>query len=196
MRYTRTYTQHVYLKKINIIIYICIHIQERRFSASWCTVWIHFAMKLPMAHLISSRRLARCQAKSDVPVMQPAAPEVEAPPRRGSQLGPVDFSILHGTWRNDLQNSEVLRGTMKHDETDVLFEGVVKRRTEMSKKTYTIIYIYTYKQVTVILRPLLPLQEGRSTPGRWRGKEAWLDQGHTMLSLVGREDAYVMYREI
>lgn len=54
-----------------------------------------------MGHLISS--LAVCQAESDVPVMQPAAPEMEAPPRSGSQLRPAYFSMVHGTWKNDLQ---------------------------------------------------------------------------------------------
>lgn len=88
---------------------------------------MNFAMKLPMG----PRRLVLCQAESDVPVMQPAAPEMEAPPRSGSQLGPAYFSMVHGTWKNDLQNSEVLRGKMKKDETDVLFMGVGKRRNEM-----------------------------------------------------------------
>ena len=108
-------TQHGY---IIVYLYVCIHIVYM-YVYIFKSIFKHVASMFhdvlygPMAHLISSRRLARCQVESDVPVMQPAAPEVEVPPRRGSQLGPVDFSILHGTWRNDLQNSEVLRGTMK-----------------------------------------------------------------------------------
>ena len=62
------------------------------------------------------------------------------------------------------------------------------------------VHIYIYRHISrrfkVILRPLLPLQEGRSTPGRWCGKETWLDQGRSMLSLVGRVDANVIYGEM
>ena len=71
---------------------------------------MNFAMKLPMG----PRRLVLCQAESDVPVMQPAAPEIEAPPRSGSQLGPAYFSMVHGTWKNDLQK---FRGFEGKDET-------------------------------------------------------------------------------
>lgn len=55
--------------------------------------------------------------------------------------------------------------------------------------------VYISRRFKVILRPLLPLQEGRSTPGRWCGKETWLDQGCSMLSL-GRVDANAIYGEM
>lgn len=112
----------------------------------------------------------------------------------------VNWGLLIFQWFMALgkmifKNSEVLRGKMKQDETDVLFEGVGKRRNDLCTYIWNI-NRHISRRFKVILRPLLPLQEGRSTPGRWCGKETWLDQGRSMLFLVGREDANVIYGEM